>query len=130
MSSDPKSTLSRSIQAGMFGHEFDDKELFADSKEKAPKKIRSLISKVKMTLFLLGYWIPPGNVLRKTKNKTMKEFNKIQIQKFYTSKDIFHLISENSHQMTPVFETHMQCSISSMMYNMALLNLLSSAKGI
>jgi hypothetical protein len=91
---DPKSTFSRSIQVGIFGHEFNDEELFNDSNEKENKRITSLYAKILVALILTHYFLTPGIRLRKSKEE-LKNFNLFEGNDSKTAKDVFKVISES-----------------------------------
>ncbi len=122
---DPKSTFSRSIQVGMFGHEINDEELFNDSNEKENKKISSLYTKILGALRIVHYFLTPGIRLRKAKEE-LKNFDLFEGKDSKTAKDVFKVISESYSLNISAAYAHGNVTMSSMMYNMVLLNMLKT----
>jgi hypothetical protein len=122
---DPKSTLSRSIQVGLFGHEINDEELFNDSNEKVNKRISSLHTKILGALGIVHYFLTPGIRLRKAKEE-LKNFDLFKGKDLNTAKDVFKVISESYSLNISASYAHGSVTLSSMMYNMVLLNMLKT----
>ncbi len=123
---DPKSTFSRSIQVGIFGHEFNDEELFNDSNEKENKRITSLYTKILVALRLIYLILTPGIRLRKAKEE-LKNLDLFEGKDSKTAKDVFKVISESYNLNIAAGYAHGNVTMSSMMFNMVLLNMLKTS---
>jgi len=110
----------------MFGHYLEDEELFSDSNDKAPKRTSSIYSKIKGGLNMIYYFLTPGIRLRKAKQEIKLNFNLFEGRNCFTAKDIFEVLSETTHLNFGATYAHGNVTMSSMMYNMVLLNMLKS----
>jgi hypothetical protein len=110
----------------MFGHEINDEELFNDSNEKENKRITSLYTKILGALRLIHFFLTPGITLRKAKEK-LKNLDLFEGKDSKTAKDVFKVISESYHLNTSAAYAHGNVTVSSMMYNMVLLNMLKTS---
>jgi len=110
----------------MFGHYIDDEELFSDSNDKALKTVLSIYAKIKIGLYMTYYFLTPGIRLRKAKQEIKLNFNLFEGRNCFTAKDIFKVLSETTHLNFGAISAHGNVTMSSMMYNMVLLNMLKS----
>ena len=123
---DPKSTISQSIQIGMFGHTFDGEEytdMIKDSIEKAPRKSISLSTKIWMFFGSIKYFVTPGHTLRQAKRE-MAHLDLFRGKLDFTAKDIFQTVVEDYGYLAPIQYAHGKASLCSMVYNMVLFDIL------
>ncbi len=99
--------------------------MFNDSNEKENKKISSLYTKILITLKIVYYFLTPGITLRKVKQE-LKNFDLFEGKDPKTAKDVFKVISESYHLNIGSTYAHGNVTMSSMIYNMVLLNMLKT----
>ena len=107
-----------------FGHEFQDEELFKDSKDRKPKRPVSTSSKLSSAKIFMGIMFSTKKKLLKRRNSILA-FDLLKDRNFNTSKELLDHILSNSEYMYHAVQTHSIASMYSVMNNMMLMNLLS-----
>ncbi len=99
--------------------------MFNDSNEKENKRITSLYTKILGSFRFIHYVLTPGIRLRKAKEE-LKNFDLFEGKDSKTAKDVFKVISESYNLNISAAYAHGNVTLSSMMYNMVLLNMLKT----
>ena len=81
---------------------------------------------MKTTLFMINFFLTPGIRLRKAKKQIKANFNLYEDKYSITAKDLFKILSETTHKHDPAMQAHGAVTMSSMVYNMVLLNMLKT----
>ena len=118
--------MSKSIQVGLFGHEFDGPEwdeLLIDTGEKAPRKTFPLSTKIWLLLGSIKYFLTPGITLRAAK-KQMYSVVLLKDRFDFTAKDTFYSLMSEYKYTTDITYAHGKVTFCSMVYNMMLLETL------
>ena len=123
---DPNSSISRSIQIGMFGHTFEGEEyseMIKDSIEKASRKTLPLSRKISMFFQMIPNLLYPARLLRQAK-KDIEYLDLFRGKMIFTAKDIFNSILGDNRSLAVIHYAHGNASFGSLFYNLVLLNIL------
>lgn len=106
--------MSKAAQMSMFGHEFTDQELIADSKEKAPRKLLPLSAKLKASWKTMRMLTNVKKKLKITKNfKVEFAFDPETVN----SKQLFDILCHQTDKYMPAYDSQTNATMASMIYN-------------